>query len=276
MRETQIFIEALRIDRSRVVSVSDLTDILNSVPGSRWTIRIGEGLGALAREVNDCRMPVADVIEWMAEWSQESWGAQRGLKLLTARRAKGLEFEDVVILDGGWRHTSRNEDQDAPRRLFYVAMTRARRNLIVMSSDNHAFLPAQSPAIVRRSVTPDLSTFPGPRRYFPSAEERMVDLSFPGRQGPNHPVLSAIAEAKVGDAIHLVHRHDQWHIKDRKGRSLGRMAGSFEPPTGTTFSSGEIAAILRWKKAYGDEDFHHTLRRDSWEVVVPELVFAAS
>ena len=69
---------------------------------------------------------------------------------------------------------------------------------------------------------------------------------------------------------------EAWHIKDRKGRSLGRMAGSFEPPTGTTFISGEIAAILRWKKEYGDEDFHHTLRRDSWEVVVPELVFEAS
>ncbi|MCY4007932.1 MAG: ATP-binding domain-containing protein [Rhodobacteraceae bacterium] len=154
-------------------------------------------------------MPVADVIEWMAEWSRESWSAQRGLKLLTAHRAKGLEFDDVVILDGGWRHASRNEDQDAPRRLFYVAMTRARRNLIVMSSDNHAFLSAQSPAIVSRSVTPDLSTLPGPRRYFQSAEERMVDLSFPGRQGPKHPVLSAVAEAKVGDAIHLVHTHDQ-------------------------------------------------------------------
>ena len=74
-------------------------------------------------------MPSPDVIEWFAEWARDSWGEQRGLKLLTAHRAKGLEFDDVVILDGGWEKPSRNEDPDAPRRLFYVAMTRARRNL---------------------------------------------------------------------------------------------------------------------------------------------------
>ena len=116
---------------------------------SRWTNRIGEGLGLLAREIDGRSLPAQDVIEWFAEWAGETWGEQRGLKLLTAHRAKGLEFDDVVILDGGWERPSRNEDQDAPRRLFYVAMTRARRNLIVMSNDNHEYLPTQSPAICK-------------------------------------------------------------------------------------------------------------------------------
>lgn len=273
MREMQTFIEALRKDHIRVVSVSELTDVLNSIPSSRWTNRIGEGLGILAREINERSLPVADVIEWLAEWSRESWGEQRGLKLLTAHRAKGLEFDDVVILDGGWERPSRNEDQDAPRRLFYVAMTRARRNLVVMSNDNHEYLPTQSPAIISRSATPDLSSFPGPRRYFQSAEAGMVDLSFAGRQGRNHPVLEATREAQIGDALALVLEHGRWHMKDPKGRSLGRMAKSFSPPPNTKFLRGEVAAILRWRKEYGDEAYHHTLKRDAWEVVVPELVF---
>jgi superfamily I DNA/RNA helicase len=83
------------------------------------------------------------VIEWFAEWARETWGEQTGLKLLTAHRAKGLEFDDVIILDGGWERPSRNEDQDAPRRLFYVAMTRARRNLIVMGSIRNAVYEGQ-------------------------------------------------------------------------------------------------------------------------------------
>ncbi|MEM9435752.1 MAG: 3'-5' exonuclease [Pseudomonadota bacterium] len=220
-------------------------------------------------------MPSADVIEWLAEWSRDSWGEQRGLKLLTAHRAKGLEFDDVVILDGGWEHPSRNEDQDAPRRLFYVAMTRARRNLVVMSNDNHEYLPTRSSAIVSRSAVPDLSAFPGPRRYFQSAEARMVDLSYAGRQGHKHIALAAIAEARVGDAIQLVFEQDRWKMKDKRGRSLGRMAKSFSPPTGTKFVRGEVAAVLRWRKEDGDEAYHHTLRRDAWEVIVPELVFEA-
>lgn len=273
MREMQMFIEALRSNRSSIVSMADLTGMLNAIPASRWTDRIGEGLGLLALETDGRNLPAADVIEWLAEWARESWGEQRGLKLLTAHRAKGLEFDDVVILDGGWERPSRNEDQDAPRRLFYVAMTRARRNLVVMSNDNHEYLPARSPAIITRHTKPDLAGFPGPRRYYQSAEARMVDLSFAGRQGQNHPALSAIAEARIGDPITLIREQDRWHLKDSSGRSLGRMSKNFAPPPNTKFVSGEIAAILRWRKEYADEAFHYTIRRDAWEVVIPEMVF---
>ena len=189
-----------------------------------------------------------------------------------ARNTKA-EFDDVVILDGGWERPSRNEDQDAPRRLFYVAMTRARRNLIVMSNDNHEYLPTQSPAIIGRTIKPDLSSFPRPKRYFRSAKARMVDLPFAGRQRHNHPVVVAILEARIGDALTLVRDHDRWQLLDTEGRSLGRLAKSFSPPVNTKFVRGEIAAILRWRKDDSDEAFHYTIKRETWEVVVPELVF---
>ena len=49
--------------------------------------------------------------------------------LLTAHRAKGLEFDHVLVLDGAWDRTGTGEDADALRRLYYVAMTRARQTL---------------------------------------------------------------------------------------------------------------------------------------------------
>lgn len=275
MREMQNFVEDLRNDTRLMVTMGDLIELLNKTPASRWTDRIGEGLGILAREINNRNILISDVIEWLAEWSRDAWGEQRGLKLLTAHRAKGLEFDDVVILDGGWEKPSRNEDQDAPRRLFYVAMTRARRNLIVMSNDNHEYLPAKSDAIVSRHVKPDLSAFPGPRRYYQTAEARIVDLSFAGRQGDNHQVHKAVAAALVGNAIQLERENGNWLLFDTKKRPVGRMARSFSPPPNTKFVRGEIAAILRWRKEDADEAYHYTLRRDAWEVVVPELVFEA-
>jgi ATP-dependent DNA helicase RecQ len=272
-REMQAFIGALRKGHGRMVSLEDLTDILNAIPPNRWTDRIGEGLGLLARETDGKAMPSPDVIEWFAEWARDSWGEQRGLKLLTAHRAKGLEFDDVVILDGGWETPSRNEDQDAPRRLFYVAMTRARRNLIVMSNDNHEYLPTRSGSVITRHVVPDMSAFPGPRSHFQSAETRMVDLSFAGRQGDRHAVHRAIAQARVGDKVRLTAADGRWQIEDSRGQPLGRMAKAFVPPPGTRFLSGEIAAIVQRRKEDADEAFHHMLRREIWEVVVPELVF---
>ena len=68
-------------------------------------------------------------IEWLAEWGREVRRRQRGLMLMTAHRAKGLEFDHVVVLDGTWDRVGQGEDTDAPRRLYYVAMTRARQTL---------------------------------------------------------------------------------------------------------------------------------------------------
>ncbi|MCR8725931.1 RecQ family ATP-dependent DNA helicase [Frigidibacter sp. SLM-1] len=273
MREMQTFVATIRADLTRMFTIAELTQVLNAIPTSRWTDRIGEGLGLLARDVESRSLPATDIIEWFAEWARDSWGEQRGLKLLTAHRAKGLEFDDVVILDGGWERPSREEDQDAPRRLFYVAMTRARRSLAVMSNDNHEYLPTDSPSILTRHVTPILTAFPSPRRHYVSPEARMVDLSFAGRQRPGHPALAAIADAQIGDPVRLDLENGQWFIRDAKGRVLGRMAKSFSPPPRTRFARGEIAAILRWRKEDGDEAFHYTLKRDEWEVVLPELVF---
>ncbi|MEP1574689.1 RecQ family ATP-dependent DNA helicase [Roseibium album] len=273
IREMQAFLNAIKEERSRLFTVTDLRETLSSIRRSQWTDRIDAGLDLLARETGDRRLPSDDVVEWLAEWSRESRGEQRGLKLLTAHSAKGLEFDDVVILDGGWERPSRAEDADAPRRLFYVAMTRARRNLIVMSNDNHEYLPTRSDAIICRSVVPDLSVLPGPRRYFQSADLSTVDLSFAGRFRENHPVFAAIASAAAGDPVTLVFEKDRWHLKDANGDSMGRMAKSFALPDNTRFARAEIAAILEWRKEYADEAYHHTLHQDTWEVVVPEIIF---
>lgn len=275
MREMQDFVAAVRASRGELLGIGDLTDRLNQIPSSRWTNRIGEGLGLLAREINTRALPAEDIIEWLAEWAEETWGEQRGLKLVTAHSAKGLEFDDVIILDGGWERPGKNEDQDAPRRLFYVAMTRARRNLIVMSNDNHEYLPARSPAIVSRAVAPDINSFPKPRRFFQSTEARMVDLSFAGRLANTNHSLAAIREARIGDPVTLERQESGvWVLADIKGRILGRMAKkSFAPPERAVFAHGEVAAILRRYRDDNEEAFLHLLKRDVWEVIVPELVF---
>ena len=65
----------------------------------------------------------------------------------------------------------------------------------------------------------------------------------------------------------------RWHLKDASGRSLGRMSKNFALPANTRFVRGEIAAILRRRKEDADDAFHYTIRRDVWEVIIPEMVF---
>ena len=107
LREMQAFIRALLADRTRLLTIPDLVDILNAQPQSRWTDLIGEGIGTLARELVEKAAPVPDLVQWFGEWARDARGEQRGLLLLTAHRAKGLEFDHVAILNGGWDRPSR-------------------------------------------------------------------------------------------------------------------------------------------------------------------------
>lgn len=68
----------------------------------------------------------------------EAW--KRPLHLMTALRAKGKEFDVVIVLDcnsGVWpSKLAVGEDQlEAERRLFYVAVTRTRKRLILLVDD---------------------------------------------------------------------------------------------------------------------------------------------
>jgi ATP-dependent DNA helicase RecQ len=273
LREMQGFIRTLLADRTRLLTIADLVEILNAQPQSRWTDLIGEGIGTLARELVEKAAPVPDLVQWFGEWAREARGEQRGLLLLTAHRAKGLEFDHVAILNGGWDRPSRNEDADAPRRLFYVAMTRAKYSLTVLTDGPHPFVRPDEQSILLRRVTPDIAALPRARLRYVPPDPKLVDLSFAGRLTASHPSLAAIAAARPGDPVTLIRDGDRWLIEDGQGRTLARLSRAYTEPEGTTFLRGEVAAILLWRKQDGDEDYHHLLRHDEWAVVLPELVF---
>lgn len=79
----------------------------------------------------------------------EGW--KRKLHLMTALRAKGKEFDMVIILDcnqGIWPSKLANTDAqlEAERRVFYVAFTRAKKHVVLMVNNkmfNESAFPSQ-------------------------------------------------------------------------------------------------------------------------------------
>ncbi len=62
--------------------------------------------------------------------------SEKGVSLMTMHGAKGLEYEVVFIIEGNegsipYRKANMKEELEEERRLFYVAMTRAKRRLII-------------------------------------------------------------------------------------------------------------------------------------------------
>ena len=129
LRETQVLLAWLRKRDSRLVQNADLREWLSRRPPGPWIELLQEAVEEHEVETGAGEGPVDSLVEWLAEWGREVRRRQRGLLLLTAHRAKGLEFRHVVVLDGRWDRVGHQEDPDAPRRLYYVSMTRARRTL---------------------------------------------------------------------------------------------------------------------------------------------------
>lgn len=100
------------------------------------------------------------------------------------------------------------------------------------------------------------------------------DLSFAGRLSDRHEAHAAICACKVGDPLTLEFRDPHWQLLDRFGRVMGRMSKSWQHPCEYAFTSGAVGAVVHWRKSDGDERYAHYARRDTWETVLPELVFS--
>ena len=277
LRETRAFREWLGARRPRVVDGAALADWAKARPSGTWNDLLRQAVEEHALETGGAEAPVDHFIEWLAEWGREARRRQRGLLLSTAHRAKGLEFDHVAVLDGGWDRVGRGEDLDAPRRLYYVAMTRARQSLMLARFDeSHGFADelAGHPSVIHREPA-ELPLAPESLGYhYVRPALRDVDLGFAGRRSVRDPVHHAIAGLSPGDPLDTgITTRGRWELLDRKGAVVGRLAAGFQPPPGTRCRSVEVWAVTGWSREASKPEYHDSIRCDAWEVIVPELVF---
>ena len=153
-------------------------------------------------ESGGAETPVSHFIEWFAEWGREIRRRQRGLLLVTAHGAKGLEFDHVVILDGGWDKTVK--DMDETRRLYYVAMTRAKKTLALMrlggSNPLQEALRGKASVVEREPVA-----FPDEQKKLRRRHMRLsfkdLFLSFAGYRPADHSLHRSISALSHGDRL---------------------------------------------------------------------------
>ena len=277
LRETRALVSWLRGRNSWLVSNGDIEEWLANQAPDPWVELLREGVAEYALETGGAETPVDSFIEWLAEWGREVRRRQRGLLLLTSHRAKGLEFDHVVVLDGGWDRVGGDEDADAPRRLYYVAMTRARQTLALMRLPaRHRFQDASlntSSALLQREPVALRRPAPELIRRYQRLSLRDVFLSFGGYRGQEHPVHAAIAALSPGDLLQARMGADRWELLDRSGAVVGQLARGFKVPAGARCAFATVMAIVEWDRERSDPDYRDGLRCDGWEVVVPEIVF---
>ena len=276
LRETQALVSWVRERDPGMLRSADVAGWLDSRPSGPWIEMLRQATEEQRLEAAGADVPAASFIEWLAEWARDARRRQNGLQLLTAHRAKGLEFDHVVVLDGGWNRVGSNEDPDAPRRLYYVAMTRARETLALSRlADPHPFQDAlqDNPSVQWRDPptlpppTPDLA-----RRYR-RLTLRDVNLGFAGHKPLDHPTHRAIADLAPGDQLRVRRQSDRCELRNYEGVVVGTLARSFEAPTNMRCIGGTVLAVATWSRERSDPQYRQRLKKDTWEVVIPELVF---
>ncbi len=277
LRETRMFTEWLQGRKSGVIEITDMRTWLHENTIGYWSELLHQAVDDHELETSGSEMPVTHFIEWLAEWGKDARRQHRGLLLLTAHRAKGLEFDHVCVLDGGWSNFQGKTDLDEVRRLYYVAMTRARFTLTLTKLNG--FNPIQETllkelCILRRDpVEPP----PGPAEFtyqYIRASLEDVDLGYAGRKGSNHFVHCAIAELSLGNSLDIrIAESGYWELLNQSGSVVGRMAKRFTPPDRMRFRTASVMAISGWSINATSPEFRDNVKCDAWEVVLPELVF---
>ncbi len=275
-RETRALVDRLRDNEPALMRNSEVCSWLDEQTPGPWIELLKQAAQEHEQEAGNAETPVASFLDWLAEWTRDARQRQQGLLLCSAHRAKGLEFDHVVVLDGGWHKTGAGEDRDAPRRLYYVAMTRARLTLTLARLDET--LPMlgtlrDCPAALWRdpTVLPPAPT-EAYRKYCPLTLGDVV-LSFAGYKGPHDPVHRAIAALSAGEPLRIDTDRTPWDLLNDEGVTVGTLAKGFKPPEGMRLMSATVHAVMVRRREQDDSEHQKKLRCDRWEVVVPELVF---
>ena len=295
-RETQALLDVLENNGAASVSKKLLERYQAECAEGPWGELLAQALEELLLEESGAtRLPVAYVKNWLWEWGRDVRRKQQGLLLTSAHRAKGLEFDHVAILDGRWQAANRGEDRQAPRRLYYVAMTRARETLTLLRVDDaKAAHPLDEPVqatsgeraasllkpileatsvIEREAPVPDISDQRLHERIMVCGMQDVV-LSFAGWRNPQSQRHRAIARLKPGDPLSWVHANGYCELFDSAKRDhVGRMARKWDMPKDEIIVRASVHGIFVRRASDGaGEEFRQRLRADTWEIVVPTFV----
>lgn len=129
---------------------------------SRFASRYGDDLERFIEDLEEAKRQTAQVpidddeAQQNAQSVGDMWS--RPIHLMTALRAKGKEFDTVIMLDvndGIWPsvHAETENQKEQERRLFYVAMTRAKSKLVMtLSGRIDDKVMARSPFIAEAGI----------------------------------------------------------------------------------------------------------------------------
>jgi ATP-dependent DNA helicase RecQ len=283
IRECAQLLEALRRNRSGLLDAPSLLGLLPGKAGDDnvWLANLRRLLTDWTEETGGLPQPVRQIEEYVYESLIEQKRARSlgdGLLLTTVHSAKGLEFDHVFVL-AGWPRAQGDEAEEE-RRLFYVALSRARETLHLLTRQGvrhpHAATLAGEFAFARTVVSNKAAS----SSLFSSALLGMKDLyiDYAGTLPEQHPQRCAIARLQTGDSLELQADGHQVSVL-REGQTVGRLskaaASRWRDRLPRITTAKVVAMIRRYRSDLDGHPFQARCHGEFWDYPLVELCWVA-
>jgi len=292
IREIRTFFAALEPYSHELKRAGELQSFLDELAGtnsnsdSPWWQLLRDALSQWRAETADAELSVKQATEFLWETLAEikrERSATNGVFLSTVHYAKGTEFDHVLVADGGWKPKAGEEEE--ARRVYYVAMTRARQTLTLLerADDDNPYcreLECHLSADQLLVVSPTFKDFLPDRvlrRRYEMIGLKDLYLDYAGRLSANQPVHRHLTKISTGDNVALELKGDRIQVLDSAGNVIARLASDTSNRLRGFLDKIEEARVLamveRKQDDSTDPDYRQLLKADAWEVPVLEVVW---
>ena len=224
IREFARLLGSLKETGASEVSIRRLRERLEDICGvhSLWTAMADRMLEGLEGETGAASCSAGEVLEALHRGLADHHRSHivgDGVLVSTVHAAKGLEFVHVLVLGGGWENrpagsfaTAGGDGSEEERRLYYVAMTRARETLTLIDRRDDPLPYAREVAKphVRGRRVGVVRDAPGQSAEIGYTMLGMRDLylDFAGRMPKDHRIHRSLKRLQTGDLVELKRTSD--------------------------------------------------------------------
>ena len=288
IREFRLLLEHLEGCREGDISIPEIGKRLERICGgaSPWTRMAGRMIEELEEGSGGQQYPAAELLEAIHQGLADhvrSHIVGDGVLLGTAHSAKGLEFPHVMVLGGEWRgkkgEKGQRQSMEAQRRLYYVAMTRARETLTLLNrrDDPLPYLrELDGSGLIRQRVEIARRNEETPTAYMILGMKDLY-LDFAGLKQNNHPIHRALARLRAGDTLKPVTLRDgKVTLRDGAGVDVARLSRAGNRKwRDNRFGEADVvrvlAMIFRRKDDCKQDRYRKLIVAADWEVPVIEV-----
>jgi len=280
IRENADLLDAIKQSPEPLSKAGDwlryLDDNYGNEPGNIWLNQLKAILQDWQDETDNGAVPNQQTLEFLYEVLAEQRRERclgQGVFLSTVHSVKGMEFAHLTILDGGWA-TPATEEQ---RRLFYVAMTRAKETLCLMQRQdqrNPFLAEITGDHLLLRAVNFSPQTGSLTKQYA-ILGMKDVDLSYAGSFDASHPIHQHLARLNTGSRLSMEHNNGKVILKDqdRIVAVLSKQAAQFWSAKINGIESVTVLAMIRRYRDDSEEGYQSRCKIEQWELPLVEVVF---